>query len=105
VRGHSEFRLQHLQSAVDVAEDIIIAEDIIVPNPNCPISKIAQHRIALTVRRAIGVLPAVDFNDDTLLAANKIREKRANRLLAHEFEAAELPIATMSPEHKFSARA
>jgi hypothetical protein len=44
---------------------------------------------------------AVDFDDELSFTTNKVREVWADRLLTHEFEAAELAIAKLGPELLF----
>jgi hypothetical protein len=88
-----------LQNAADIAENRI------VPNPNSPVSEFAHRCIALGVCGTFGVVAAIDFDHETPLAADEVREIRSDRLLTHKLETGELPIAKMSPEHKFSARA
>jgi hypothetical protein len=99
VRGIFEFRPQHLEHALDIAERIV------VPNANCAVSEVAQHRVAFGVCNIVGMLAAIHFDDDAQLAANEVDEIRSDRLLPRELETPELPIAKMSPKHKFSARA
>jgi hypothetical protein len=43
------------------------------------------------------VVAAIDFDHETPLAADEVREIRSDRLLTHEFDACELPVAEMSP--------
>jgi hypothetical protein len=87
VRGIFEFRPQHLQNALDIVENIV------VPNPNNLVSEIAHRPIALGVRVTVRMLPAINLRHEMPLATHKVREIRPNRLLTHEFEARELPIA------------
>jgi hypothetical protein len=44
------------------------------------------------------VLPAVNLDDQPLLAADKIANVRADRLLPDEFASGDLPIAKMPPQ-------
>jgi hypothetical protein len=95
VRGLFEFRPQHFENPFDIAKNIV------VPNPNCPVSEVAHRRIAFWVFNTVGMLPAINLQHETPLAACEVREIGPDRLLTHEFAARELPIAKVSPEHKF----
>jgi hypothetical protein len=53
VRGIFEFRPEHFQNALDVAENIV------VPNPNCLVSEAAHRPIALGVGGTVGMLAAI----------------------------------------------
>ena len=99
MRGLFKFQLQHLQNTLDIAEDIV------VPNPNCPVSELAHRRIACGVCGIVGMLAAIDLHHEMSLAAREVREIGSNRLLTHEFATRELPIAKMPPQQKFGARA
>jgi hypothetical protein len=87
VRGIFEFCAQHLENALDIAENIV------VPNPNYFVSEVAQRRITLGVRTTLAMLPAIDLHDEMPLATHKVRKIRSDRLLTHKFEARELPVA------------
>jgi hypothetical protein len=65
VRGLFDLRLQHFENALDIAENLV------VPNPNRPVSKFAQPRIASGVGSAVGMLPAIHLDDETPLATTK----------------------------------
>jgi len=86
VRGFTKFRLEHLQYAVDIGEHII------VPDPDCAIAERAQRGIALPICGAIRMLPAVNLNDETPIAAEEVDVIGSNRLLADEFEAGKLAV-------------
>jgi hypothetical protein len=94
VRDNFEFRFQHLQNAVNIAENLI------VPNPNCPIPKPAQHRLALAIGGAVRVLAAIDLNNEMRISTSEICEIRPDRFLTHE-----LPVAKISPKQQFGPRA
>jgi hypothetical protein len=97
VRGILKFRLQHFQYALGIADNII------VPNANYPVSECAHRCVALGICSALCVLATIDLDHEMPLAAHKIREIRSDRLLTHEFAARKLPVAKVSPKHK-SAR-
>lgn len=46
---------------------------------------------------------AVYFDDESMFAADEIREERPDRLLAHEFLAAEAPASERAPQALFGA--
>src|SRR5882762_9556368 len=50
------------------------------------------------------MLAAVEFDDQAPLAANEVDVIAIDRLLANEFEAAELPTANACPQRKFCGR-
>jgi hypothetical protein len=50
------------------------------------------------------MLAAVEFDDQAPLAANEVDLIAIDRLLANEFEAAELPTANACPQRKFWGR-
>jgi len=47
------------------------------------------------------MLPAVHFNDQKPLAANKITDETAYRLLPYKFMSVDLPVAKAIPEDRF----
>ena len=87
MRGSLKFRFRHLQNALDIAENIV------VPNPDCPVSEFPHRRIAFGVGRTVRMLAAIDLDHEVPLATCKIREIGSNRLLTHELETGKLPIA------------
>jgi hypothetical protein len=98
VRGIFEFPLQHFENTLDIAEDIVI------PNSNCPVSKLAHCRIALRVSRIVRMLATIDLHHEMPFAAYEVRKIGSDRLLTHEFAARQLPIAKTPPEQKFGPR-
>src|SRR5262245_6659047 len=75
-----------------------------VVNPKDPIAPLLQKCRPLIVGSnfvGLAMRSTVDLNDDILLAANEVREVRADWNLAYELEAAQLPIAQMTPEEMF----
>jgi hypothetical protein len=99
VRGNLEFRHQHFEDTIEVAEDLV------VPDPNDSITKCREIIIALPISRVVGVLPAVDLDDETLLAAHEVGVIRSKRLLAGELQPAETAIAKRQPQDPFGPRA
>jgi hypothetical protein len=49
------------------------------------------------IQAAFGVLPAVNFDNQTPFATDEIGIITTDRLLPDKFETAELPIANMAP--------
>jgi hypothetical protein len=86
-----------LQNAVDIAEHIA------VPNPDRPISKLAQHGIALAIGGAVRMLAAIDLDNEMQIATDEVCDVGSDRLLPYELETAELPVAQMPPK-QHSAR-
>ena len=80
MRGLFEFRLQQLQNALDIIQNII------VPNPDCPIPEPAHHRSALAIGDAVCMLAAIDLDNEAQIATHEIREIGSDRLPTHEFE-------------------
>jgi len=66
VRGTFEHRFQHLQNALDIAEHII------VPNPDRPVPEIAHRRFTLGIRCVVGMLAAIDLDNDAPLTTDKV---------------------------------
>jgi hypothetical protein len=93
-----EFGQEHLENSIEVLDDIV------VPNANHAIAEGAKCAIAAPVFRTFRVLAAVELNNQPPLAANKIHVVSSNRLLAHEFEAAELPGAKPGPQRELCRR-
>jgi hypothetical protein len=54
--------------------------------------------IADGVAPVVGVLAAIDLDDEPLLSTNKIYNIRPDRLLPHEFEPGERPGPKVSPK-------
>jgi hypothetical protein len=82
-----EFGKKRLQNPIRVLNDIV------VPDADHAIPESAQPAVALPVLETLRVLTAVDFDNQAALAANEVNIVSIDRLLAGEFEAAELPTA------------
>jgi len=91
VRGFFQLGSEHLQDAFDVLEYLI------VPDPDDLVAEPRQKCVTLAICRALRVLAAVELDDQMPLAADKVRGVGTYGLLAHEFEAAELAVAQLSP--------
>jgi hypothetical protein len=72
-------------------------DDIVVPDAYHAIAEGAKRAIALPVLCVFRVLAAVELDNQTPLAANKVDVVSSNRLLADKFEAAELAAAKARP--------
>ena len=83
MRGFLQFGLEHLQYPVEVFQDFV------VPYPDHAIAERVQLRVTLPVSRIIGMLTAIDLDDEAPFAADEIDVKWTDRFLADEFEAAE----------------
>ena len=71
----------HLQNTADIAQDVVI------PEPQDAVVARAQPLVADQVFRTIGVLPAIDFDDQSAVTADKIDRVRPDRLLTNKFVA------------------
>jgi len=91
VRGFFELGSEHLQDAFDVLEYLV------VPDPDDLVAEPDQQCVPLAICRALCMLAAVDFDDQMPFAADEVRAVGTYRLLADEFEAAELAVARLSP--------
>jgi hypothetical protein len=68
-----------------------ISEHVIVPEAKNAIPVIDKPSVARGITLVIGVLTAVDFDDESLLAANKVGDVGPDRLLANELESTQPP--------------
>jgi len=82
----------HLQHTLGAGQNIV------VPEPDDSPAVIFEPSRSPRIVSAVGMLAAVEFNDQTPLDADKIGEKDTNRMLATEFVAAQLPIAHQPPK-------
>lgn len=87
MRGRFKLPPQHLENTLDVAENIVI------PDPNCPISELAHHCFALGIGGAVRVLAPIDLDDEVQIPTDEISKVRSNRFLPHELETGQLSIA------------
>jgi hypothetical protein len=84
-----------LQHPVDILEDLI------VPKAQDAIVVIAKPLVANGVASAFCVLPAINLNDQALLAAHQVHSVGTNGLLANEFHSAERARADTVPQSLF----
>ena len=93
-----EFGQERLENPVQILNDIV------VPDADHPITEGTQPAVAPLVFAAFRVLTAVEFDNQTPLAANEVDVISIDGLLADEFEAAKLPVAEASPQREFCRR-
>jgi len=93
-----EFGQEHLEDPFQVLDDIV------VPDADHSITERAEVAVALPVFRVLGMLAAVEFDNQAPLAASKVNVVAIDRLLTDEFEAAELPTANAYPQREFCGR-
>jgi hypothetical protein len=91
-----------LQRCVDFLDDTRkIAEHIVVPKPEHPIAALAQEsRSLIVVCKTFRMLSAVDFDDQTVLETDEVRDIRPKRNLTAKSRA-DLMVAQRSPEGSF----
>jgi hypothetical protein len=66
VRGNLQLGSEHLQHAFEIAENLV------VPEPDDPITERIEVCVAAPIGCAVGVLPTIDLDDETLLAAYEV---------------------------------
>jgi len=66
---------------------IYVVHDFVVPKAENPIIAFKQPSVARLVRSALGVLSSINFNDQPLVAADKIDNEPANRFLTNKLVA------------------
>jgi len=86
VRGLSKLGQQRLQNTFDVFEHLV------VPDPDDAIAKRLQFGVTLSVGRTVGMLTAIDLDDELALTTKEIHKEPADRFLADEFEPAKSPV-------------
>src|SRR5205085_5798043 len=99
VRGNLELRCEHLQHAIEVAENLV------VPDANNPVPKRIEVCVPAPIGCAIDMLSAIDLDDELLLAAYKVGVIRPKRLLPGKLQSAETPVAKRQPQDPFGPRA
>ena len=73
---------------------------VIVPDAEDAIALVGQKCIASQVLFAIGMLRAIDFDDQSLRLADEVGDKRPDGLLLAEFETAEAVITQRAPTRR-----
>jgi hypothetical protein len=74
-----------------------VTEHIVIPESKHAVTLLTQGKIANCVRSRFIVLPAVDFNNQTSFAANKIADIADYRDLSSELVSVDLTIANPIP--------
>ena len=80
-----------------------VAQDIVIPESQNPITACYKPRVARRVARILRVLSAIDLDDQAMLTADKIDRVGADRLLAHEFTATECTRPQSIPQRLLGA--
>jgi hypothetical protein len=75
-----------------------ILDDVAVPDADDAITESAKPAVTLSVFEAFRVLAAVELDYQAPLTTNKVDVAAIDRLVADEFEAAELPSANARPQ-------
>jgi hypothetical protein len=75
-----------------------VAEHIVIPEPQYPVIVIDKPFLANGIERVFRVLPSINFNDKTTLAADQIDRVRTDRLLPDKFITVEAPRSKSIPE-------
>jgi hypothetical protein len=99
VRGRRRRRCRedYVPNAFDISQHFVI------PETQDAVTMRDQPLFANGVAFVIGVLAAIDFDDEPLLSTDKIHDIRPDRLLTHEFEPGERSAAKVSPKLSFGA--
>jgi hypothetical protein len=91
VRGNPELGCEHFQNAFEIAKNLVI------PDSDHTIPEAGEIGVATMVRWIIGMLPAVDLNNEALLATDEVDVIRSKRLLPRKLQTAETAIAKRQP--------
>jgi hypothetical protein len=81
-----------------VADGGAVLQDVVIPEAEDGVALLADEGVAAGVMGIVGVLGAVDFDDEPFLAAAKICEVRPYGKLADELVTAELAALEFQPE-------
>jgi hypothetical protein len=81
-----------------------IGQYVVVPKPQDAIVALGEPSVPCTVTSAIRMLPAVHFNNQSALAADKINRVWSDRLLSDKLVAAQPSTAKAIPECRFRIR-
>ena len=98
VRGRAKRRVNLSQHAVSVGKNII------VPKANDTIALTLKPRRSLRVAKTIGMLPAIEFDNQTPFGAEKISDIQTDRHLPSKFETKKRTIAEIRPQTFFGVR-
>jgi hypothetical protein len=75
-----------------------IAQHIVIPEPQHPIVAIDEPFFANRVARIVGMLSAVDFDDEATFAADQIYRVRTDRFLSDELVTVKPPRSESAPK-------
>jgi len=81
-----------------------ISQHVIIPKTHNAITMVDEPSIARDVAPAIGMLAAIELDDEPFLSTNKIYHVRADRLLTHKFKPGERTRPEMTPQLTFGER-
>jgi hypothetical protein len=94
-----------LQLPLDYPDNALdISQDIVVPKAQHPVSGGDHRLIADPISFALGVLSAVDFDNETTVLAQKVGHISVDRDLSPELSSANLPFAQFRPQQAFRVR-
>src|SRR5712692_4111178 len=91
-----QLRKYHRQHA------ILVAQYVGIPESQHMISLRGECRIAHAITWIIGVLPSIDFNDESLFSTHEIDHVGRDRFLPDELEPAEPSVTQCKPQLRFS---
>jgi hypothetical protein len=84
-----------------VAHGFSLLQDVFVPEAHDGIALRGQECVATAVMGAVGVLGAIDLDDEHALATGEVSEVRADGQLTDKLIAPELPSLQFQPEQTF----
>jgi hypothetical protein len=98
------FRKPAIQCGKDCfADGVAVFQSIVIPEAQHGIAKRTHEFVATEIVSAVGVLRAVEFDDELFLPATEVGEVRAYRVLANELMTGETATFQLLPEQTFSA--
>jgi hypothetical protein len=74
----------------DAEHAIRVAQYVVIPEAQQPVTARGKPRIATLVASATGVLTAIGFDDQVQIEADEVDNERANGLLAPELRPVQL---------------
>ena len=78
-----------------------VGENVVVPEPKNTPAPAFEPRSSFRVVHAIGMLPAIGFDHQSMLDAGKVDNEGTKWVLTTKFEALQSPIAQCRPEPTF----
>ena len=91
-------RCDHLENAVDIPHHVV------VPETQCAVAAFDQPLVSDRIARVDRVLPAVNFDDHALLAADEVHDIWTDRFLANKLVTIERSRAKTIPEAELRLR-